>query len=100
MGQLPASRRYNVAFQARLRRELAPLVEAGLTVCARCGERILPGEPFDLGHVDGTDRTVYSGPEHRACNPGDFSSQAGEWVVEEMVTAGRTKLRGESPGSV
>ena len=35
--------------------------------CAR-GELIEPGTPWDLGHVDGTDRKVYSGPEHRRCN--------------------------------
>ena len=36
--------------------------------CARCGEAIKPGAPWDLGHVDGTDRMLYSGPEHRRCN--------------------------------
>jgi hypothetical protein len=46
---------------------LGPLVEAGLARCARCGELIKPGEPWDLGHND-HDRGVYSGPEHRACN--------------------------------
>ena len=29
--------------------------------CARCGELIEPGTPWDLGHVDGTERKVYSG---------------------------------------
>ena len=23
---------------------------------------------LDIGHVDGTERKVYSGPEHRRCN--------------------------------
>jgi hypothetical protein len=44
------------------------MVEAGMVRCARCGERILPGEAWDLGHLDGTERTLYSGPEHRRCN--------------------------------
>ena len=32
------------------RKALAPAVAAGLYNCARCGERIEPGEPWDLGH--------------------------------------------------
>jgi len=44
------------------------MVEAGLVRCARCSELIEPNEPWDLGHVDGTERTVYSGAEHRRCN--------------------------------
>jgi hypothetical protein len=55
------------AHRAR-RRRWAPLVEAGVVRCTRCGELIRPGEPWDLGHVDGSERTVYSGPEHRRCN--------------------------------
>jgi hypothetical protein len=43
-------------------------VEAGVVRCARCGELIEPGTPWDLGHVDGTKRKVYSGPGHRRCN--------------------------------
>jgi hypothetical protein len=37
--------------------------------CARAAARSSnPELPWDLGHVDGTERTVYSGPEHRRCN--------------------------------
>jgi len=43
-------------------------VEKGDVVCARCRRLILPGQRWDLGHVDGTERTVYSGPEHAGCN--------------------------------
>jgi hypothetical protein len=50
------------------RRGIAPLVEAGLVNCARCGKRIKPGDPWDLGHIDGSNQEVYSGPEHRRCN--------------------------------
>jgi hypothetical protein len=34
----------------------------------RCGERIAPGERWDLGHVDGSGLTEYAGPEHERCN--------------------------------
>ena len=40
------------------------MVNAGMVRCARCGEQIEPGTPWDLAHVDGTERKVYSGPEH------------------------------------
>jgi hypothetical protein len=63
----PEQRGYGQAHRAR-RRGIAPMVEAGIVRCARCGELIRPGEPWDLGHVDGTERMVHSGPEHRRCN--------------------------------
>jgi hypothetical protein len=46
----------------------AKRVEKGDVICARCRRPILPGQAWDLGHVDGTERTVYSGPEHAGCN--------------------------------
>jgi hypothetical protein len=36
----------------RIRRELEPLVRAGLAVRARCREPIAAGEAWDLGHED------------------------------------------------
>jgi hypothetical protein len=62
----PELRGYDRPHRA-LRAELAPVVAAGGVRCAYCGEPIGPGEPWDLGHVDG-DRNRYSGPEHRRCN--------------------------------
>jgi hypothetical protein len=47
-----------------LRKRLAPLVEAGLFSCPKCGKQIKPGEPFDLGHQENGGRA----PEHRRCN--------------------------------
>ncbi len=50
----------------RLRTEWARKVGTGTVHCARCGELIPAGAPFDLGHTD--DRAGYRGPEHQACN--------------------------------
>ena len=49
------------------RKRWAPLVAAGECVCARCGELIVPGTFWDLGHDD-HDRTLPTHPEHRSCN--------------------------------
>lgn len=46
-----------------------PLVEAGQVNCSLCGERILPGQPWDLDHEPGTNQ--YRGPACRACNRAD-----------------------------
>jgi hypothetical protein len=51
----------------KLRKRYELFVGAGLVDCARCGQRIEPGEVWDLGHDD-FDRSRYSGPEHRGCN--------------------------------
>jgi hypothetical protein len=63
-------RGYGTAHQAAGRR-LEPLVRAGLAVCARCGEPLEAGEPFDLDHTD--DRTGYLGASHVKCNRGAVS---------------------------
>src|SRR5215467_11086881 len=52
---------------AEIRERFVPLVAAGGVKCARCGQLIAPGEPWDLGHDD-FDKNRYQGPEHRACN--------------------------------
>ena len=52
----------------RLRRALAPIVEAGRATCWRCGLPIQPGDPWDLGHDD-YNRSITRGPEHAyTCN--------------------------------
>lgn len=52
----------------QLRQAWAPKVAAGAVPCARCGELIEAGTPWDLGHRDGSGKREYAGPEHRACN--------------------------------
>lgn len=51
----------------KLRKRVAAKVASGRALCARCFEPIDPREPWDLGHSD-TDRSHYTGPEHRRCN--------------------------------
>lgn len=50
-----------------IRSQWDPYVRSGLVDCWRCGKRIRPTAPWDLGHDD-DDRTLYRGPEHRAEN--------------------------------
>ena len=77
-------RGYGAAHQ-QVRARYKPLVLAGGAKCARCGQPILPWQPWDLGHVPG-DRSKYQGPEHRWCNR-DTSSVRRPWqgpVVVEL----------------
>ena len=59
-------RKYDSEVHRSLRRRVGVVVASGGAVCARCGEPLLPGEPWDLGHA--ADGVGYAGPEHRACN--------------------------------
>lgn len=60
-----SARGYGTAHQEQ-RRRWQPKVDAGIVNCARCGQPIEPGRPWDLGHTD--DRRTWTGPEHRTCN--------------------------------
>jgi hypothetical protein len=60
----------------KLREQWKRVVAAGSAVCARCGLPMVPGEPWDLGHVDG-DKTRYKGVEHRKCNRGARPGRGG-----------------------
>ena len=68
--KLGTSRRgYGTQHQA-LRSRLERVVAAGQAVCGGpngCGERIHPGEKWDLGHHP-LDRSLYVGPQHARCN--------------------------------
>lgn len=59
------ARGYDIRHQQE-RARWAPKVDAGLVDCARCGERLQAGRPWDLGHSD--DRLTWTGPEHQTCN--------------------------------
>jgi hypothetical protein len=64
------ARGYDAAHD-RQRKRWEPQVLAGLVDChaTRClapVRRILPGEPWDLGHTP--DRKGWTGPEHARCN--------------------------------
>jgi hypothetical protein len=74
-------RGYGARHQAE-RKRLAPIVARGGVNCARCGDAIVPPEPWDLGHND--ERTEWTGPEHRDCNRADGARKrnAGHRYVE------------------
>jgi hypothetical protein len=58
---------YHNAEHRRQRRWWEPVVAEGGVVCSGpngCGQPILPGEPWDLGHLPGGART----PQHARCN--------------------------------
>jgi hypothetical protein len=62
------ARGYGAAHQ-RKRRVWARRIASGEQVnCARCGWPIMAGMLWDLGHVDGSGKTLYAGAEHRRCN--------------------------------
>jgi hypothetical protein len=75
-----AERGYGSAHQ-QLRAKWAVKVKRGGVPCARCGEPIVPGTPWDLGHDD-NDRSTYSGPEHASCNRG----AAGQKVMTARIS--------------
>jgi len=53
------------------RARIKPLVDAGVTHCARCGSRITPGQKWHLDHADipgAHQHGIYLGPSHAACN--------------------------------
>jgi hypothetical protein len=59
------ARGYGARHQAE-RKRWAPLVQAGLVVCVRCGLLIEPGSRWALDHDD--DKVHYLGPAHFGCN--------------------------------
>ena len=53
----------------KLRGEWAQKVERGMVSCAGCGQPILPGTRWHLGHNHRFGG--YAGPEHQRCNIGE-----------------------------
>jgi hypothetical protein len=67
--------RYGAAHR-RVRKIWWQRMQAGEEVnCSRCGQRILPGQSWDLGHLDGS--LGYSGPEHAECNRATAAHRVG-----------------------
>jgi hypothetical protein len=59
------------------RKAFEAAVATGTVRCARCNQSIRPGERWDLGHVDGSAKQLYSGPEHERCNRATASRKDG-----------------------
>jgi hypothetical protein len=72
-------------------------VAAGVVPCARCGELIGPGAPWDLGHLDG-DRSRYAGPEHSSCNRSTARHRAVRVVPSDGTDGCRSTARTVSGG--
>jgi hypothetical protein len=80
------------AAHKKLRAKLAPIVAAGGVRCAApfCGELILPGELWDLGHDDNHPGR-YSGPEHRRCNRATVHRANGGRPPRELSSAEKVR---------
>ena len=78
----------------RVARPLGKRIRNGeIVMCARCGSWIHPEHKWDLGHVDGSNKTFYSGPEHAHCNRRTSAHKAERkrrthyaWVDEHSVS--------------
>jgi hypothetical protein len=95
--KLPERQRYGRAHR-EVRRRFVPLVASGAAVCSRCGDPIVPGEPWDLDHSDNGDG--YRGVSHADCNraaantrPVDYSDRS-RWRFSE-VTGGWSRVSRE-----
>lgn len=87
------SRGYGSTHQ-KLRKQWTPVVNAGGTRCARCGQLIEPGSEWDLGHTD--DRRTWTGPEHSTCNrsAGGRNGRAAQAATRRVWPGGVTKSLG------
>jgi hypothetical protein len=75
----------------REREKWRPKVDAGLVNCARCGQPIEPGRPWDLGHSD--DRKTWTGPEHPSSCNRKAGGRNGALVTNALRTRGRQTSR-------
>src|SRR5947207_862422 len=96
-------RGYGAGHQAA-RARVEPFVLAGGARCARCGEQIVPGEPWHLDHRD--DGRGYLGPSHSRCNlhVGGVEGARRRWQalpapepVPELVGVGQDDVRWRVP---
>lgn len=86
MAGATTSRGYGRAHQL-LREQWKATVAAGGVICPRCQQPIRRGQPWDLGHVPGSGKRLYAGPEHSRCN----RSTANERGAADPAPTPRTK---------
>jgi hypothetical protein len=89
---------YGSAHQKR-RAELKKLVDRGGVKCYRCGERIQPGQPWDLDHVDhrlAHELGMYGGASHRHCNQRARNQHVAA-LARQAQGRGPTPTRHEAP---
>jgi len=78
------------------RKALAAFVASGQAVCWRCQLPILPGTPWDLGHV-GDLRDGATAPEHRKCNRGTAKTDRVTQQRRKATLAARAPWRFPRP---
>lgn len=80
----------------QLRRKWQTRIDRGGVTCWRCGEPIPPNDPeaWDLGHND-HDRSIYEGPECRACNrrAGAKAANRKRWHTQPASSGADTEPR-------
>lgn len=65
----PAQRGYDHTHRTTRTQWVGRMASGEVVHCARCGKRLDPTQPWDLGHT--ADRTTWTGPECLPCNRGD-----------------------------
>jgi hypothetical protein len=86
------ARGYGATHQAD-RKRWAPLVEAGMVACVRCGFAIFHGQRWHLDHAD--DGTRYLGPAHAKRNLRAAGKRGNELMREKQALDALPKRRSQ-----